>query len=364
MSTPAFDLLAPIPEIPRDRFGRPMIVPPNGGRPVAYTRCTTYVGALEDTYNLGAWQQRMVAAGLAARPDLHLRAASLGAPPPKGATPAEQAAEKRWKAAMNEVADAAREAAAASAAATIGTSLHALTEAMDRGQTLGAVPEQWRKHLDNYARATQKLTAVGIERFLVEDGLKIGGTADRIVRIDGHDGLLIADVKTGSIEYGAGKIAMQLAVYAHSLAYDPASGARQPVEGLRTDRGVIIRLDAATGNCELHWADLTAGWDAVQLATQVRAWRARKNLLVPAADLAGPDALPAAVPEPALDAPFAPAVPVLSDAAQAVMVAIEHAKTVDDLVGLWTVADARGLWSDAMTVAAKARMNVLQATAA
>lgn len=354
------DPLQPVPEPARDRFGRPMIIPPNGGKPVAYTRCTTFVSALEDTFNLGAWQQRMVAAGLAARPDLHLRAASLGTPPPKGVTPEEKAVANRWKTEMNKVADAAREAAAASAAATVGTSLHSLTEAMDRGQTLGAIPEQWRKHLDNYARATQKLTAVGIEKFLVEDELKIGGTADRIVRVDGHEGLFIADVKTGDIEYGTGKIAMQLAVYSHSVAYNPGSGARAPIEGLRIDRGIIISLNATTGDCELHWADLEAGWEAVAHAGWVRAWRARKNLLVPAADLAMPaEPAPAAVDT----SPFTLANPPVSDEAMAVMVAIEHAKTVDDLVGLWTIASARGLWTDAMTDAAKARMNVLQAVA-
>jgi hypothetical protein len=57
-------------EIARDHWGRPMVVPPGGGKATPYTRCTTFVGVLEDTYNLSRWQQRMVAIGLNDRPDL------------------------------------------------------------------------------------------------------------------------------------------------------------------------------------------------------------------------------------------------------------------------------------------------------
>lgn len=343
---------APIPQdIPRDRWGRPLIIPPEGGKPIAYTRCTTYVGALEDTYNLGRWQQRMTVAGIASRPDLHLRAASLGLPPDDDGTPAREAEAKRWKTAMDQVVDDAREAAAASAAATIGTSLHTLTEAIDRGQDIGTIPERYRPHLDNYRQATQTLTAVEIERFLVHDGLQIGGTADRIVRVDGHDGLIIADVKTGSIEFGAGKIAMQLAVYAHSDHYDPATGGRQPIDGIRHDLGIIIHLNAKTGTCALYWADLAAGWEAVQLATQVRAWRARKGLLTPA-DLTAT--------RPAVDA-VEQMTAARVDAS--IRAAIDAAASADDLVTLWRSAAARGAWTDLHTAAAKARLNSLTAPA-
>ena len=50
-------------DIRRDRFGRPLVVPPGGGPRVAYRRTTTFVGALEDTYALQQWKQRQVAIG-------------------------------------------------------------------------------------------------------------------------------------------------------------------------------------------------------------------------------------------------------------------------------------------------------------
>lgn len=343
-------------EVPRDRFGRPLIIPLGGGRATAYTRCTTFVGALEDTYNLGQRQQRMAVAGIANRPDLHLRAVSLGAPPVEDGTPQAEAFAKRWKADMNRVVDEARNAAAASAAATIGTSLHALTEVIDRGGELNmaTIPDRYRTHLDNYRRETARMHAVEVERFVVHDDLQIGGTADRVLRIDGHDGLFIGDLKTGSVEYGAGKIAMQLSVYAHSVKYDPVSGARAPINGLRTDRGIVVHLDAKTGRCELLWVDLAAAWEAVSVAGWVRGWRKRKGLLTPAADLA-PDAPPIA---DAVDQATGEIVP--PDATSvAIEQAIAQAATRDDLSTLWAEADARGLWTAAHTEAAKARLDHL-----
>lgn len=59
-------------EIPRDRWGRPMILPPKGKKRVAYRRVTTFVGCLEDTYNLMNWKNRQVAYGMGQRKDLIL----------------------------------------------------------------------------------------------------------------------------------------------------------------------------------------------------------------------------------------------------------------------------------------------------
>lgn len=249
--------------IPRDRFNRPMVLPPNGGKPVSYTRCTTYVGCLEDTYNLGQWMQRMVAIGLASRPDLLLAVS----------------AHSDDKAKLNKIVDDAREAAAANAAATTGTALHALTERIDRGQDVGVIPEQYKPDLAAYEKATASLTALMIEQFCVDDDLRIGGTPDRVVEFEGAN--YIADVKTGSIEYGALKIAMQLAVYAHCRAYDHHTGQRTDLPNVSTERAIVIHLPAGTGTAELVWVDIKTGWEAVQVATQVRDWRKRKGLLVP-----------------------------------------------------------------------------------
>ncbi|WP_214322060.1 PD-(D/E)XK nuclease family protein [Nonomuraea sediminis] len=292
-------------EVERDRWGRPLVVPPTGGGPIPYTRTTTYVGCLEDTYNLSRWQQRMVAVGLADRPDLVL---AVGAH-----------RDDRDK--LNQLVDDAMEAAKAHAAAEIGTALHKLTEPLDLGQTLGVVPEAYRADLEAYRRATARLEVVGIERFTVLDDLRVAGTHDRTVRFQGRE--FIADIKTGSIEYGALKIAMQLSVYAHSVLYDPATRERAPLE-VDQERAIVIHLPAGQGRCELHWVDIAAGWEAVQVATMVRAWRSRKGLFT-AFDL----------PDPAEE--------------------IAAAATVEELGAIWQRANALGRWTDDLTQRAATR---------
>jgi hypothetical protein len=233
-----------------------MILTPTGARK-AYQRCTTFVGCLEDTYNLGKWQQRMVARGLAMRDDLLL------------AVSAHSDDDKE----LNKLCDAAREAAAASSGATKGTALHRICERLDSGENV-EIPTAAKKDVAAYQAAVAGVRWTHIERITVHDELEVAGTPDRI-----GDGL-VWDIKTGRIDYGMGKIAMQLAMYAHSLAYDSETGERTPLD-VDLSRGVVIHLPAGEGTCELVEVDLAAGWEACQIAKLVRDWRKRKNLSRP-----------------------------------------------------------------------------------
>lgn len=253
------------PPLPRDRYNRPMVIPPTGGKPVAYTRCTTFVSVLDDTFNLSRWQQRMVARGLAERPDLLLQISSL---------------DLEDKEQMNKVCEKAMEHAKAHAASTIGTALHALCERMDRGQPLGVVPKEYEADLHAYADATSMMHHHHIEQFSVRDNLRIGGTPDRVVEIDGK--WYIADIKTGSIDWSMGKIEMQLAVYANSVGYDhtaPKQDAdpRFDLGPIDTDTAIVIHLPAGTGTCRLVPVDIKFGWHSVALANDVRQWRQHKR---------------------------------------------------------------------------------------
>jgi hypothetical protein len=321
------------PDIPRDRWGRPIVTPPNGGKPIGYTRATTLAGVLEDTYNLTQWKRRTVARGLAIRPDLVLHANSLGRQPEKAT---DEAGYKRWRAAMDRICDAAAEAAEASASATIGTALHTITERLDRGEDLGIIPDTYRPHITAYQEATKDLTAIHIERFTVCDELQAAGTPDRLSMLDGHSKMIVVDTKTGSLEFGLGKIAMQLAIYAHSQLYDPATGTRTPLD-LDQERGLVVALNAVTAKCELVWVDLVAGWDAIQHAVWVRDWQKRKNLSQPYTG---------------------PAADLTVEAAVALEVAIRNATTTDELVQLWTAAG--NVWNERFTELAAARKAELQ----
>lgn len=266
--------------VPRDKpWKRPLIIPPGeqtDAKLVPYTRATTFIGCLENTWNLQRWKMRKVAEGLAQRPDLLLLVSSLGPQPD------DDDDYKEWRSKMDEVCEQAIEVAEASAPANIGTALHAFTDRIDRGQPLGKVPKEYQKHLKAYEAATSCLTAVHIERFVVNDQYRIGGTPDRISLLDGHDGLIITDTKSGDkLNYGMGKIAMQLAVYAHSQFYDPTTGGRADIPNINLEQGLIIALNAKRGTCELVFVDLRAGWEGVQLANSVRAWQARKDFHSP-----------------------------------------------------------------------------------
>lgn len=329
------------------RYGRPLVIPVDGGKPIPYTRATTWAGAIEDQNKLMEWKQRMVAAGIAQRPDLHLRAASLGL------EPLDEDELKRWKKEMNQVAAAATEAAKASAAATIGTSVHEYTERMDRGMKLGYVPPEYRDHLKAYEEATKDFTAVHIERFCVLDDIKVGGTPDRILQVPGFDKLIIGDIKTGNVDYGIGKMAIQLALYAHAQIYDIDTGQRFSPGDVDLEKGMILALNAKTGKIDIFWIDIAAGWWAAQLAGQVRAWRSRaypRNLTAPYQPVVQ-DTLPAGppnltvVPDPATDA--------------AIVNAIRAAGSPDELIALWQAAGAR--WTARHTQLAAARKAQLAA---
>jgi hypothetical protein len=309
-------------DVPRDHYGRPLIKPEDGtGKPQAYTRCTTYVGCLEDTFNLSKWQQRMVALGLAARPDLLLAVSA-------------HSDDKRK---LDGICEEAREAAAASSAATTSTALHRLAERLDRGEHLD-IPAAAKADLEAYRRATDGIDWLHIEQITVHDGLKVAGTPDRIGRfLQGGSRGRVYDIKTGSVEWGMGKIAMQLALYAHSRLYDPVTGRRTDLD-VDLDTAVVIHLPAGEGRCELLEVDIAAGWEAVQLATRVRAWRARKDLARPVA---------------------------LVDTAEAVdplAVAISQADSADALLVLWR--EHRAEWTEAHTALAGARKKALAAVAA
>jgi hypothetical protein len=250
-------------EIPRDRWGRPMIMPLKGTKRVAYRRATTFVGCLDDTNGLMKWMSRQVAFGMGQRKDLVLAAA---------------AADPTDKKKIGEIADKAAEHAkgVAGDAAETGTALHSLTERIDRGGPLGVVPSEYQADIEAYRKATEHIEYLGIETFRVHDEWKVAGTADRIGILNGRP--MIMDIKTGSIDYPH-KMAMQLAMYARSLPYDISTDQRGiDVKEVDLNYGVIIHLPAGQGRCDLYEIDIAKGWGACLIARQVWDWRGRKDL--------------------------------------------------------------------------------------
>ena len=249
-------------QIERDRYGRPLVVPPKGGKPVAYTRATTIANSLDDPAALVAWKMRMAAIGLTMRQDLLLSISAA----------------QDDKMAINAYVEEAMQQAGAKTQANIGTAIHALTEKLDLGQDLGPIPEQWAGDIKAYEEVTAKLNKKRIEQFSVLDKFKIAGTPDRLVEYKGE--LFIADIKTGRIDH-PNNIAMQLAIYANGLPYDIATASRGTWGDVNKQKAIIIHLPAGQGLCRLHFIDIAEGWKGVQFAMKVRKWRDKKGLATP-----------------------------------------------------------------------------------
>lgn len=308
-------------EIPRDRWGRPMVMPPKGGRRVAYRRVTTFVGCLDDMAGLMKWKARQVAYGMGQRKDLVLAAA---------------AADPGDKKKIGEIADKAAEHAkgVAGDAAETGTALHSLTERIDRGLPLGVVPAEYQADIEAYRAATAGIEFVGIETFRVHDEWQVAGTADRLGRLPWSDRIRICDIKTGSIDYPH-KMAMQLAMYARSVPYDIATDTRGADPGeIDLNTGIIIHLPAGKGECTLYEIDIMKGWAACLTAKKVWNWRGLKGLTRPLAPPATPPAWESL---------------------------IRDARDLDDLRLIWSRAKELGELTEELKRAATARSQELAA---
>ncbi|MFJ3974904.1 hypothetical protein [Streptomyces sp. NPDC090021] len=290
------------PTVPRDGWDRPLVIPKQGGKPVALTRTTTFIDCLEDKTALSDWKSRMTLAGAAKRPDLLDAVRQLD--------PNEREDIRR----LNQLAAQAAEIAGANVKREKGTHLHKLSEYVDAGCPLPAGTSAVdQRDMSAYLMETADFTVRAVERFVAVPELRTGGTFDRLLEYEGPDpdgnhvsGLFIGDLKTGSIEYNALKMAMQLAVYSRGEFYDysrfpvdpadrkaftawkkrevPAAEAAQaytPLEGVSRKWGIVISLPAGSGECTLHWADLEIGWAAARLALDVRATRSVKGALRP-----------------------------------------------------------------------------------
>jgi hypothetical protein len=259
-------------EFPRDRWGRPRVNV--DGKLTSYARPSSFGDCIDNRYNLERYIRRNIVIGLKAEHSLWARLNAAG--------------DDRDE--LNKICEDAQVAAKANSKADLGTALHKMTERVDRGETL-SLPPEFANDIDAYQRALPEagLTVVPgmIEMRCVCDELQAAGTFDRIVE-DASGTRFIGDVKTGaSSDYPHG-FAVQLAIYAHSLLYDPETGERRPMpDNLDTERGIIIHLPAGQATCSVYYIDLAAGWEAALHAKWVKdTWQKRKGLLTPVATVA------------------------------------------------------------------------------
>lgn len=267
-----------------DRWGRRLLPDPDnmpGGR-VGWTRATTLASAVDDMWNIHQWELRMVAHGLTKREDLYALAFNMD---PEGD-----------KTELQQVCSDAMEAAKAREGANYGTALHGYVEQSERTPgKLAAMPARWRPYVDAYIAGMKRvnLTSAAVECIVVNKACKSAGKFDNLLAASSialSNGVpttyTIGDLKTekGDFDYSQRRIAIQLAIYANAeWLWRPAINDYVPMPMVRKDIAYVIHLPvtAPTPEFSIWEVNIAAGWEAVQLALDVRKWRNRKGLMKP-----------------------------------------------------------------------------------
>lgn len=288
--------------------GQYKVARPSDGKLVGYTRVTTYIGCLEDTTMLTAWKMRLLLEGVAAAEELgdpaftsrvrdlvhnrDLAIAKARKADRKGKLGAGELAtyvDGAWsdfKRAMDALADEAFELGGGREKAQKGTDIHdlcalAVQEGIDAvGAKLeaGEITPADLADVEAFLAALDKLGAkvIDVERVIVNDDLKVAGRLDYILmlKLPGAQraSRYVADLKTGRVDYGTGKIAMQLGQYSDGVGYDLNTHEREDLKINRT-KAILIHLPAGTAKATVHIADLGAARRGNKLAAEVRAWR-------------------------------------------------------------------------------------------
>lgn len=284
-----FDLDTEYP--PRDRWGRPLLIPAKGGERIAFTRMSTLANYICDQSGLATWEKRLLARGLAQREDL---AAMIAALPPlhsakrdkRDLSAAEKREDKEISAKLDGYINEALEHAGRSFKANAGTAIHGFT---DPGADLDQVPERMRPDVDSFMTyvGSGKAELLATEVFVVNDDLNAAGSFDHIGRLNlpGFSQPCIIDKKTGQVDGKGLSFAIQLAGYATSQVYDLDTDERRPLESLTSGErvtrkyGFIAHIPLGAGRTDFYRIDLARGIHCARLATNVRTARSLDGLM-------------------------------------------------------------------------------------
>ena len=265
--------------------GRYKLTDPETGKPARYTRVTKFADTLEDKENLIGWIARHVVKGMADSDDLLVKAASLDVNSDRGLL------DKIW----NE----AKRIAGGNQASDDGTLIHALTEAIDRGEN-PRIPVKWKGHLQRYQMLIDdgplEIVPEYIERVTCVPELGVAGTFDRLCRlkrdvtVEFPSGkvvhlkkgeLVVGDVKTSkSLVYSQLKFAVQFACYSRARhVWIPEEGDWEPLPEINQNVAFILWVPSTKTEAEIVAVDLEAGWEAALQCKRVREMRNSKKLV-------------------------------------------------------------------------------------
>lgn len=254
-----------------DRYKRYVMPHPETGELTAFTRVTTLARTLADEFGLTQWKQRMVARGMAIRPDLIASAAA--------------ADPEQDKNTLNSVAQQAMDAAEASKGANFGTAFHKFAQRLDGGEALASLraPHPINADLAAYVEAMRarslRVLPEFMERVVCIPSLGACGTLDRIVSQPPgpthSEPLGVLDLKSGkNLSYSWMEIAIQQALYANATyMWDGANRCWIPMPAVDRSRALIAHSPIGKGQTEIYGVDLIKGWKLAKAAMQVHAWR-------------------------------------------------------------------------------------------
>lgn len=307
---------APLTDFGVNGNGQYKVKRPEDGKLVGYTRVTTYINNLEDEGGLTKWKLRILLEGVALNdtatehpeelPDsvvamvsdlVHRRDVTIAKARKadrKGKLAFGELAEivegewRVYKRELGTLAGLLLDLGGVHEKADKGTDIHALCELYDRegidavGELLteGKITRSDLADVEAYARAIAdagiKIIPELIERPIVVDDLKVAGRLDRgvLYKFPGTARAVrcVADIKTGRVDLGAGKIAQQLEMYSRGQGYDLNTHEREDIKLSKT-KALLIHLPAGSGTCTIHVVDLTVGRAGNELSGKVRAWR-------------------------------------------------------------------------------------------
>lgn len=316
--------------IKRDRWGRYVLPHPETGEEQGWTRATTWAKTISDTFKLHQWQERMVAKGLAVRPDLY---ALVGTTDDKNE--------------LNRICEDAKNAAGSKIGANLGTAVHNYTEQIDRGAEFRSIgiPSTVANDVVAYG---EMMTTYGllpvrdmIERVILNTKLGVAGRLDRILTNtkpvgiwDEPGELFIGDVKTAAnIGYSWLEVAIQLAIYANAdYFWNIETQTYEPVPPLDLREAIVMHVPVQQGEATPYRVDIEMGWKYAELAGLIRQARSNKKLAV-------------RLGETIMSRPIVEAVQTDVPRELDIRARIDDAKCVQDLSDIWAYAHPRGLWT-------------------
>jgi hypothetical protein len=316
--------------IVRDRWGRYVLPDPVTGKERSWTRATTWAKTASDTFKLHQWQERMVAKGLALRPDLAALVATTDD-----------------KKELNRICEDAKAAAGSKVGANLGTAVHNYTEQADLGvemRSIGIPPSI----AGDVASYVQSLSAHGlvpirdmIERVIVNTKLGVAGRLDRILTNTYPIGsfrepgtMFIGDVKTAAnIGYSWLEVATQLAIYANAdYMWDLETKTYSPMPPLDLHDAIVMHVPVQQGYTDLYIIDIETGWRYAELAGEIRKARSDRSLA-------------RRLGETITVRPQLHAVKDDQPTELDIRASIDQATCREDLSRIWQEASNRGLWT-------------------